>query len=130
MLRNLVQPLWLSRPDQRADVVLGNPPWIAYRYLSAEMKTNLREACVPLIFWVGGVLTTQQDISALFWARCAERYLKPAGVIAFVLPYAALNHRPLASCGAANSACSTFKLLRRGVSMRPCSRSFRCRHRC
>ena len=47
VLRNLVRPLWLSRPGQRADVVLGNPPWIAYRYLSAEMKTNLREACVP-----------------------------------------------------------------------------------
>jgi hypothetical protein len=91
VLRNLVRPLWLSRPDQRADVVLGNPPWIAYRYLSAEMKTNLREACVPLNLWVGGVLATQQDISALFWARCAERYLTADGVIAFVLPYAALN---------------------------------------
>jgi len=91
VLRNLVRPLWLSRPGQRADVVLGNPPWIAYRYLSAEMKTNLREACVPLNLWVGGVLTTQQDISALFWARCAERYLKPGGTIGFVLPYAALN---------------------------------------
>ena len=91
VLRNLVRPLWLSRPDQRADVVLGNPPWIAYRYLSAEMKTNLRDACVALSLWVGGVLTTQQDISALFWARCADRYLKPGGIIAFVLPYAALN---------------------------------------
>ncbi len=58
VLRNLVRPLWLSQPDHRADVVLGNPPWIAYRYLSAEMKTNLREACRPLNLWVGGVLTT------------------------------------------------------------------------
>ncbi|HEX5325783.1 MAG TPA: N-6 DNA methylase, partial [Acetobacteraceae bacterium] len=91
VLRNLVRPLWLSRPDQRADVVLGNPPWIAYRYLSAEMKTNLRDACIPLGLWVGGVLATQQDIAALFWARCAERYLTSGGVIAFVLPYAALN---------------------------------------
>ncbi len=91
ILRNLVMPLWLSRPDHRADVVLGNPPWIAYRYLSAEMKTNLRDACQPLNLWVGGVLATQQDIAALFWARCAERYLKPGGTIAFVLPYAALN---------------------------------------
>jgi hypothetical protein len=39
----------------------------------------------------GGVLSTQQDLAALFWARCAERYLKPGGTIAFVLPYAALN---------------------------------------
>jgi hypothetical protein len=41
--------------------------------------------------WVGGVLATQQDMSALFWARGAERYLKPGGSITFVLPYAAIN---------------------------------------
>jgi hypothetical protein len=37
------------------------------------------------------VLATQQDMSALFWARGAERYLRPGGTIAFVLPYAAIN---------------------------------------
>jgi SAM-dependent methyltransferase len=26
VLRNLIRPVWLSRPDQRADVVIGNPP--------------------------------------------------------------------------------------------------------
>jgi hypothetical protein len=41
--------------------------------------------------WVGGVLATQQDMSALFWARGSERYLRPGGTIAFVLPYAAIN---------------------------------------
>ena len=91
VLRNLVRPLWLSRPDQRADVLVGNPPWVAYRHLSAEMQTNLREACQAMNLWVGGVLATQQDLSALFWARGAERYLKPGGSIGFVLPYAALN---------------------------------------
>jgi hypothetical protein len=91
VLRNLVRPLWLSRPDQRADVMLGNPPWVAYRHLSAEMQTNLREACQAMNLWVGGVLTTQQDMCALFWARSAERYLRPGGTIAFVLPYAVLN---------------------------------------
>ncbi len=91
VLRNLHRPLWLSRPDQRADVIVGNPPWVAYRHLSAELKTRLREASVRMNLWVGGVLATQQDLSALFWARCAESYLKPDGVIAFVLPYAALN---------------------------------------
>lgn len=91
VLRNLVRPLWLSRLDHRADVVIGNPPWIAYRFLSPEMKAKLRDACKPLNLWVGGVLATHQDVSALFWARCAERYLKPDGVIAFVLPYAVLN---------------------------------------
>jgi SAM-dependent methyltransferase len=91
VLRNLTRPLWLSRPEQRANVLLGNPPWIAYRHLSAEIKPRLREACRQMNLWVGGVLATQQDISALFWARGAERYLSPGGTIAFVLPYAALN---------------------------------------
>ena len=91
VLRNLVRPLWLSRPAQRADVVLGNPPWVAYRHLSAELKPRLRDACMRMNLWVGGHLATQQDLSALFWARVAQFYLRPAGRIAFVLPYAALN---------------------------------------
>lgn len=91
ILRNLIRPAWLARPEQRADVVLGNPPWLAYRHLSAEMKPRLRDACQAMNLWAGGVLTTQQDLSALFWARCVERYLRPGGTIAFVLPFAAMN---------------------------------------
>jgi hypothetical protein len=91
VLRNLMRPLWLSRPDQRADVLIGNPPWVAYRYLSAEMRPRLRDACVATNLWVGGRLATNQDLSALFWARGAERYLGQGGTIAFVLPFAALN---------------------------------------
>jgi hypothetical protein len=64
-----MRPLWLSRPDQRADVLIGNPPWVAYRYLSAEMRSRLRDACQALDLWVGGRLATNQDLSAPFWAR-------------------------------------------------------------
>ena len=91
ILRNLTRPIWLSREDQRADVLMGNPPWVAYRHLSAEMKTRMRDACKAMNLWAGGVLATQQDLSALFWARGTERYLRPGGTVAFVLPYAALN---------------------------------------
>ncbi|MFL5334910.1 MAG: hypothetical protein ACJ8H8_17385 [Geminicoccaceae bacterium] len=95
ILRNLIRPVWLSRPDQRTDLLIGNPPWVAYRHLSPEMNIRLRDACKSMNLWVGGVLATQQDLSALFWARGAERYLKPGGTIAFVLPYAALNRPAL-----------------------------------
>jgi len=91
VLRNLVRPLWLSRPDQQADVLLGNPPWVAFRHLSAPLQRRMKEASQRLNLWVGGVLATQQDLCALFTARAAQRYLKPGGRIAFVLPYAALN---------------------------------------
>jgi hypothetical protein len=91
VLRNLVRPVWLSRPEQRADVLVGNPPWIVYRHLSAGMKDRLREALRAYELWVGGNLATQQDMCALFWARGAERYLERGGRMAFVLPYAVLK---------------------------------------
>ncbi|CAH0215073.1 N-6 DNA methylase [Roseomonas sp. CECT 9278] len=94
VLRNLVRPLWLSRADQRADVLLGNPPWVAYRHLSAPMQARMKAACQELNLWVGGVLATQQDLCALFTVRAVQRYLKPGGRVAFVLPYAVLN-RPV-----------------------------------
>ncbi|MGH7159598.1 MAG: N-6 DNA methylase, partial [Acetobacteraceae bacterium] len=91
VFRNLVRPVWLSRAEQRADVLIGNPPWTVYRHLSPGMKDRLREALQQYDLWVGGHLATQQDVCALFWARGAERYLRPGGRIAFVLPYAVLN---------------------------------------
>ena len=91
VFRNMVRPVWLSRPEQRADVLFGNPPWIVYRHLSPGMKDRMREALRGYDLWVGGNLATQQDMCALFWARGAERYLAPSGTLAFVLPYAVLN---------------------------------------
>ena len=91
ILRNLLRPVWLSHPDHRVDVLIGNPPWIVYRHLSADMKDRLREALRSYGLWVGGSLATHQDMFALFWARGAERYLRDGGTLALVLPYAALN---------------------------------------
>ena len=91
VFRNLVRPVWLSRAEQRADVLVGNPPWIVYRHLSPGMKDRLREALREYELWIGGNLATQQDMCALFWARGAERYLVPGGRLAFVMPYAVLN---------------------------------------
>lgn len=91
ILRNLLRPVWLSHPDHRVDVLIGNPPWIVYRHLSAEMKDRLRDALQSYNLWAGANLATQQDMCALFWARGAERYLREGGTLALVLPYAALN---------------------------------------
>jgi SAM-dependent methyltransferase len=91
ILRNLLRPVWLSHPDHRADVLIGNPPWIVYRHLSPDMKERLREALQSYNLWAGANLATQQDMCALFWARGAERYLREGGTLALVLPYAALN---------------------------------------
>jgi len=93
--RNLVRPVWLSQEDQRADVVLGNPPWLSYRYMSTGMRERFREESQRRGLWVGQV-AQQQDLSAYFFARCVELYLRPEGCIAFVMPYAAMTRRQYA----------------------------------
>jgi hypothetical protein len=32
-IRNLARPMWLSRDKNRVDILIGNPPWLAYRAL-------------------------------------------------------------------------------------------------
>jgi SAM-dependent methyltransferase len=93
--RNLSRPVWLSSEGQRADVVIGNPPWLSYRYMNPSMQERFREECRRRGLWAGQV-AQQQDLSAYFFAVCAELYLKPTGRIAFVMPYAAMSRRQYA----------------------------------
>ncbi|MDO8615495.1 MAG: N-6 DNA methylase [Dehalococcoidia bacterium] len=91
--RNLVRPAWLSREAERADVIIGNPPWLSYRYMSKETQKAFKAACEERGIWAGGKVATQQDLSAYFFARCVELYFLRTGVIAFVMPYAAMSRR-------------------------------------
>ena len=89
--RNLARPVWLSSEGQKADVVIGNPPWVAYRYMSAGFQKRFRAECGAARLWVGGNVATQQDLSAYFYMRAALLYMKKTGRIALVMPYAALS---------------------------------------
>ena len=91
--RNLARPVWLSSEAQKADVVIGNPPWVSYRYMSREFQKRFREECRAAKLWVGGKVATQQDLSAYFYMRAALLYMRRAGRIALVMPYAALSRR-------------------------------------
>jgi len=44
----------------------------------------------------GGNVATQQDLSAYFFARSVELYLRNGGVIAFVMPYSVLSRKQFA----------------------------------
>ncbi len=94
--RNLSRPIWLSTEAQQADVVIGNPPWLSYRYMAPAMQRQFRGECRARGLWAGGNVATTQDLSGYFYARSAELYLKPGGTIAFVMPYAALGRRQFA----------------------------------
>ncbi|MGH7006680.1 MAG: Eco57I restriction-modification methylase domain-containing protein, partial [Alphaproteobacteria bacterium] len=89
--RNLSRPIWLSSNERKADVIVGNPPWLSFRYMDAEMQRKARDEMKGKNLWVGGKLATHQDLSGLFFARAVELYMKRDGLIAFVMPLAALT---------------------------------------
>ncbi len=89
--RNLSRPLAFSAGGGWANVVVGNPPWLAFRHMSADLQKRFKELARGERVYVGGKLGTHNDLSALFTVRAAHLYLRSAGRIAFVLPMAALT---------------------------------------
>ncbi len=97
--RNLSRPVAIS-DGARADVVVGNPPWLSYRFMSNAMQARFRESARSLGVWVGSDearLVTQTDLSSLFFARATQLYVRRStpeqegGRIAMVMPLAALT---------------------------------------
>ena len=88
--RNLSRPLAYSAGGGRANVVIGNPPWVAFRYMSADLQKRFKELAQGLGVYVGRV-PSHNDLSALFTARSQSLYLRGGGRLAFVLPLAALT---------------------------------------
>jgi hypothetical protein len=91
--RNLSRPVWLAAPGEKVNVLVGNPPWLSYRYMSDEMQRRFKAECKKRGMWAGGKVATHQDLSAYFFARCMELYLRTGGKIAFVMPFAALTRQ-------------------------------------
>lgn len=95
-VRNLARPLWLAQPEHRVDVLVGNPPWLAYRYMPRAMQASFRDLSDKRNLWAGATVATHQDLSALFVVRSIELYLKQNGRFGFVMPLAALSRRQFA----------------------------------
>ena len=91
--RNLARPAWLASEAQKADIVIGNPPWVSYRFMSGEFKKRFRSECQTAGLWVGGKVATQQDLAGYFHMRAALLYLRRTGRMALVMPYAALSRQ-------------------------------------
>jgi hypothetical protein len=95
----------------RFDVVLGNPPWVSFRFIEkGEYQDYLKKLIVKECGLLEGSahLVTHLELATLFFARCANLYLKPSGKIGFVLPrsiFAADQHdRFRRSCGMGNTS--------------------------
>ena len=89
--RNLSRPLALSFETGWAHVVVGNPPWLAFRHMTPELQKRFRDLARGERVYVGGKFATQNDLAALFTVRATALYLRSGGRIAFILPLAALS---------------------------------------
>jgi hypothetical protein len=89
--RNLSRPLAYSAAGGWANVLIGNPPWVAFRHMTADLQKRFKELAQGAGVFVGGKLATQNDLCALFTARAEALYLRGSGRLAFLLPLAALT---------------------------------------
>ena len=92
-VRNLARPAWLAREENRRTVLVGNPPWLAYRYMTEAMKEVFQLMAKERKLWAGGNVATHQDLADLFVARSVEQYLAPNGRFGFVMPAGVLTRR-------------------------------------
>ena len=90
-VRNLARPAWLAREENRRTVLVGNPPWLAYRFMTDAMKAVFKSMAKERKLWAGGNVSTHQDLADLFVARSVEQYLAPEGRFAFVMPAGVLT---------------------------------------
>jgi hypothetical protein len=88
--RNLSRPLAYASGNGWATVLLGNPPWVAFRHMSDELQKRFKELAKAEKVYVARV-PSHNDLCALFTVRASHLYLRPSGRIAFVLPLAALT---------------------------------------
>ena len=90
-IRNQAKPVLFSRPENSFDVLVGNPPWLSYRFMPEDIKKKFKERSKLRGLWSGGKMSTHQDLSAFFIATCADFYLRDGGLFAFVTPHSVLK---------------------------------------
>jgi SAM-dependent methyltransferase len=108
-IRNQARPTWLAREENRVDVLVGNPPWVAYRFMPEPLQAIYQRRARETNLWLGGARgrTTQQDLSAYFVARAVELYLRPGGSFGFVMPRAVLSRQTYVGFRAADYSSKT-----------------------
>ena len=89
-LRNMVRPAAIA--EEKVDAIVGNPPWLTYNQSADIIREELQNLSKNAYdIWAGGRNAPNQDISALFFARAADLYLKDGGAIGMVMPHSALR---------------------------------------
>ncbi|MGU3500876.1 ribonuclease H-like domain-containing protein [Mycobacterium sp. C31M] len=90
-VRNVSRPAWLAREENRVDCLVGNPPWLSYRFMTKEMQKEFKALSKARGFWHKASTATQQDLAGVFVACAVERYLKTGGRLGFVVPNSVID---------------------------------------
>lgn len=93
-VRNLIRPLWLAEPENRVDVLIGNPPWLRYNKMTAPMQVQYRTLSRERNLLSGALGASGRDLATLFVVRAIELYLRKGGAFAFVMPNGILSRKP------------------------------------
>jgi len=76
--------------EKMFDYVVGNPPWIAYRYIANPEYQNIVKSLIAGVYGLvlDEHLMTHMEMATLFFVRALDLYLKEGGLIGFVMPRA------------------------------------------
>jgi hypothetical protein len=85
VLKNIYKPLFFKC---KFDFVVGNPPWIAFRYTEPTYQIYLKRQIVQeyRLLKARAEQLPNLEIATLFLVRAADLYIKNDGAISFVLP--------------------------------------------
>ena len=91
VIRNSYRPALLRK---QFDVILGNPPWVAYRYVTdPKYQKEIKKRAVETykIAPKSQKLFTQMELATVFLAHAMDTFAKPGGRLAFVMPRSVLS---------------------------------------
>ncbi|HEX8598247.1 MAG TPA: N-6 DNA methylase [Chloroflexia bacterium] len=90
VLKNIYKPLFFKN---QFDFIVGNPPWIAFRFTDPIYQVFLKREITQgyRLLSKGSQNMPNLEIATLFLLRAADLYLKRGGRIAFVLPRSIFN---------------------------------------
>jgi type I restriction-modification system DNA methylase subunit len=91
IIRNSYRPAMLK---QQFDFIIGNPPWLSYRYISdPDYQDEIKRRAVSKykIAPKSQKLFTQMELATVFLAHSLATFAKPNARLGFVMPRGVLN---------------------------------------
>lgn len=92
ILSNIYVPVALK--ESKFDLVVGNPPWIAMRYIENKEYQDFVKSQILMYELLNSnqiELFTHMEMATLFFCRTSDLYMENKGIIAFVMPRSVLT---------------------------------------